>query len=58
MNCETCSNYGFYKMITGRAYWYAGPIPCLNCSRFSWVEDNYKPTHKDSISDQLKEEKV
>lgn len=41
--CKTCRHYGFYQMITGGPYGYAGPIPCANCSRFSWDNDNYEP---------------
>ena len=41
-SCKTCRYYGFYKMITGGPYGYAGPIPCVNCSRFSSTEDNYE----------------
>jgi hypothetical protein len=42
-SCKTCSNYHFYLMITGGPYGYAGRIPCVNCSRFSYAQDNYSP---------------
>ena len=42
IKCKNCRHYGFYQMITQGSYGYAGKIPCLTCSRFSSIEDNYE----------------
>ena len=42
--CQTCANYGFYRMITNGPYGYSGPIPCTTCVHFSWSADNYTPS--------------
>jgi len=44
--CDSnCGSYQLYLMITsGKPYCYSGPIPCLNCSRYSFIKDNYTPT--------------
>jgi len=41
-DCGTCTHRGFREMIK-KPYGYAGEIPCLTCSRFSWVKDRYSP---------------
>lgn len=49
MDCSSCGSYELYKMVTSaKPYGYSGEIPCLSCSRFSWLKDNYKPViHND-----------
>ena len=42
--CQSCAHYSFYLMITSGSYGYAGKIPCLFCTSFSWVNDNYAPS--------------
>ena len=41
-NCKNCLHYGFREMIK-KPYGYAGEIPCLTCSRFSFTQDNFSP---------------
>ena len=37
-----CGSYELYKMIvSGKTYCYSGDIPCLRCSRFSYLKDNF-----------------
>ena len=44
MTCETCVNYGFYRMITdNKPYGYSGHIPCITCSRYSVLQDKFIP---------------
>jgi len=38
--CETCVNYGFYKMLQG-VYGYYGEMPCLHCNRYQKKTDRY-----------------
>ena len=50
MKCKSCTHYGFYKMITGGPYGYAGEIPCVTCWRFLH-QDNYEPAEVDRLAD-------
>lgn len=53
-SCKTCIHYGLYQMITsGKPYGYSGTIPCQNCSRFSWEQDNYTPMSQVEIKPKL-----
>lgn len=44
MKCSECRHYSFYVMITGGPYGYSGEIPCLKCSRFSYLQDRFEPS--------------
>jgi hypothetical protein len=47
MNCKTCEYYWLYEAITEKKpMGYTGPIPCLQCLRFSAVSDKYVPATK------------
>lgn len=54
-----CGYYELYLMITsGKTYCYSGPIPCLNCSRYSFFRDNYSPviqTAKELLNEDKKD---
>ena len=41
--CDSlCGSYQLYLMITsGKPYCYSGPVPCYNCSKFSFLKDNH-----------------
>ena len=47
--CTQCAHYGLYQMVTsGRAYAYAGDMPCLQCSRLNPNVDQFVPEDKES----------
>jgi len=48
-DCKNCGSYQLYLMVTsGKPYCYSGQIPCLNCLRFSWTQDNFTPIVQDA----------